>query len=375
MKQKTIKDMENLIRHRMDRRASAAEETEHREESVIILAQSADQVKKYFTKRDMTQIPNLSAAVKHSLKDNEELRIEKEGTYILSGTGRNASVTVAADKKAKVQLVLDGAKITNAGKPCIYVKKAHKVFITVMEGRDNTLTVTGDFRQDGRIKTDAVIFSKADLVFNGTGSLTIHSSHNGITSKDGLKITGGTIAVNAEANGIEAKSAIRIAGGDLTVNAGNDGIQAKDNHDDTEGVLYIMDGTLDVKCVDDVLHAVREITIDGGTLHLFGREGIESTVVTINGGDFTILASDDGINAGRKSRAVPPVITINGGMIRITTDGEQPDGIDSNGDIVINGGTIDITSDSAFDCTGKAEYNGGTIFINGERVDSIPITR
>ena len=39
----------------------------------------------------------------------------------------------------------------------------------------------------------------------------------------------------------------------------------------------------------------------------------------------------------------------------------------------MNGGTIDITAQmSSFDYDGTATYNGGTIIINGQQVDSIP---
>ena len=48
------------------------------------------------------------------------------------------------------------------------------------------------------------------------------------------------------------------------------------------------------------------------------------------------------------------------------------DGVDSNGDIIINGGTISVTGQSTFDYDGKAEYNGGTIIVNDSKVDSIP---
>ena len=41
--------------------------------------------------------------------------------------------------------------------------------------------------------------------------------------------------------------------------------------------------------------------------------------------------------------------------------------------ITVNGGTIDITAQmSSFDYDGTATYNGGTIIINGQEVNSIP---
>ena len=46
--------------------------------------------------------------------------------------------------------------------------------------------------------------------------------------------------------------------------------------------------------------------------------------------------------------------------------------IDSNGDIYVNGGTIDVTGNSTFDYDGTAEFNCGTIIVNGIQVDTIP---
>jgi len=68
------------------------------------------------------------------------------------------------------------------------VKTADKVFVTTTDSA-NTLKVTGTFTADGTTNTDAVIFSKSDLTLNGTGTLNISSTDNGITSKDDLKVT------------------------------------------------------------------------------------------------------------------------------------------------------------------------------------------
>ena len=47
------------------------------------------------------------------------------------------------------------------------------------------------------------------------------------------------------------------------------------------------------------------------------------------------------------------------------------DAIDSNGDLYINGGTLNITAQSAFDYDGNAIKNGGTIIVNGTETDTI----
>lgn len=83
----------------------------------------------------------------------------------------------------KVQLVLDGVTITNTSEPAIYVLDADKCFVTSAEGSENVLLVSSSFATDTEngVNTDAVIFSKADLTLNGTGSLN-----------------GGTLTVNGE---------------------------------------------------------------------------------------------------------------------------------------------------------------------------------
>ena len=47
------------------------------------------------------------------------------------------------------------------------------------------------------------------------------------------------------------------------------------------------------------------------------------------------------------------------------------DGIDSNGDLTITGGTINITGQSAFDYDGTATYTGGTLIVNGEEIHEL----
>ena len=84
-------------------------------------------------------------------------------------------------------------------------------------------------------------------------------------------------------------------------------------------------------------------------------------MVTIDGGDITIYATDDGINASASDIITDGLsITINDGNLSITMAEGDTDALDSNGDLTINGGTVDITAQFAFDFEGTAELNGGT---------------
>ena len=322
-----------------------------------------------FTVRDLTQTADLSEAKTIALSDGQNVSITEAGVYVLSGSAKNVTVTVDAADDAKVQLVLDGVSVTNTDSPAIYVKNADKVFVTTQG--DNSLSVTGSFTADGSTNTDAVIFSKADLVLNGTGTLTISSTDNGITSKDDLKITGGTITIDCVSDAIEANDTIAIADGTVTVNSQKDGLHAEKESDDTKGMIYICGGSLTVNAADDAVHATAIVQIDGGTLDLTASEGIESTYIQINGGTIKIAASDDGINAGRKSSSYEVAVEITNGDITVNMGAGDTDGIDSNGNLYISGGTVDITCQSPFDYDGNAEYTGGTLIVNGTETNEI----
>ena len=329
-----------------------------------------------FTNRDLEQNPDLSDAKSITVSDGQTINITEEGTYIISGTASNCTIKVEVDTESKVQLVLNGVSITNENFPAIYVVSADKCFIT-SQG-ENSLSVTGSFKADGDTNTDAVIFSKDDLVFNGTGTLTIHSGDNGISGKDDIKFTGGTYNITSTNDSIEAKDNIYVYDGTFNITSSKDGFHSEDSDDNSKGTLYIADGTFHIAVTSDGLQTNTAVQIDGGTFDITANEGIESTYIQINGGTVTITATDDGINGSDKSNVYSkPTVEITGGNVTVTVSGNDVDGIDSNGDIIVSGGTVNVTYPGqppcdSFDCDGTATYTGGTIIINGTQVDSIP---
>jgi len=335
-----------------------------------VSANGAINAQDLFTDRDLTQTADLSEAVYYTLSSGEDITISTAGVYVLSGSASEVTITVDAEDNDKVQLVLDGVSITNTDSPCIYVKCADKVFVTTTAS-DNSLSVTGSFTADGDTNTDAVIFSKDDLVLNGLGSLTISSTDNGISGKDDLKITGGTLTVNASGHAVEANDSICIADGTITLAAGQDGLHAADDDDNTTGYIYICGGTLNIRAADDGIHAVTIVQIDDGEITVSAAEGIEGTWIQINGGTIDISASDDGVNAARKSTAYTVLFEMNDGYLAVDMGAGDTDAVDSNGNLIINGGTIDITAQSPFDYDGTAQYNGGTIIVNGVETNTI----
>ncbi len=324
-----------------------------------------------FTERDLQQTADLSEAKELVLRSGKTLTISGAGVYHVTGSAEDCTILVDAGDEDKVQIVLDGVTMTNADFPCIYVRNADKVCVTL--AGDNTLSVTGSFTADGDTNTDGVIFSKDDLTLNGTGSLIITSTANGIVGKDDLRITGGSYRITASSKAMDANDSIRIADGSFTIKAGTDGIHAENEDDDSLGYVYIGGGSFSMSVGDDGIHAVSLVQIDGGSFNVSAAECIEGTYIRINGGTFELSGRDDGINAAKKSTAFrTPTVEINGGSISITMSAGDTDGIDSNGDIIVNGGTISVSGNSTFDYDGTAQFNGGSIYCNGQQVTEIP---
>ena len=299
--------------------------------------------------------------------------ITGSGTYLISGTLENGSILVDAGKEDKAQLVLNGVDIHSDSYAAIYVKQADKVFITLAEGTQNTLSNGGSFTQLDDSNVDAVIFAKDDITFNGTGSLTVTSpAGHGIVGKDEVTITGGIYTVTSAKCAIRANDSIAVADGTFALTAGTDGLHAEYDEDDTLGSVYIAGGTFTVSARDDAIHANTLLQIDNGSFEITGAEGLEATYILLNGGDISISASDDGVNAARKSSAYTPTVEINGGTLTIVMGAGDTDGVDSNGNIIITGGTVDVTGRSAFDFDGTSAYTGGTIIVNGQQVSQIP---
>ena len=287
-----------------------------------------------FTDREKSGSYKASEAVKITLNkttatvsgsgakaDGSTITITEEGVYIVSGTLEDGQIIVDASDSDKVQIVLDGVHINCETNAAIYVREADKVFITLAENSSNTLGGGNEYTQIDDNTVDGVIFSKSDLVCNGTGSLTIEADYkHGIVSKDDLVITGGTYKIVAADNGITAKDQIKILNGSFDIDAANSAVKAKNTDDAELGNIYIAggiftieakqdgfhatgsivvdDGTITVNSGDDGFHADLDTVIHGGTILVEkSYEGLEGKRVVVNGGDITVNASDDGANA------------------------------------------------------------------------------
>ena len=240
-----------------------------------------------FTGRDISGEYDESEAVKITLSDDASevngnasgvsiegntVTITEEGTYHFTGTLSEGQIIVDADE-AKVQIVLDGVEITCEESAAVYVKSADKVFVTLQDGSQNSLSHTGAYVAVDDNNIDAVIFAKSDLTLNGTGTLTIHAEEgHGIVSKDDLKITGGTYEITAAKHALSGKNSVRIADGTFTLTSGKDGIHVE-NEDTEKGFLYIADGDFTIVSDGDGMDASGKVQIEDGTFDITAGGG------------------------------------------------------------------------------------------------------
>lgn len=294
------------------------------------------------TDKDQETSYDEATAQKIELSDNcGKINITKEGTYIVTGATNNGMIIINVNSEEDVHLILRDATIVSESSAAIYVMSADEVYIT-LEG-ENRLSNGGVFANIDSNDIDSVIYSKDDLTVNGSGSLTITSpSGHGIVCKDDLVLCGGNYIITAKEDGIN-----------------------------TNDSILFTSGTYTIECQDDAIHTDGMLEFEGGTYSITGAEGLEGTYVLINEGDFTIEATDDGINAGQKSDSYYPTIEINGGTIRVTMGQGDTDGLDANGNLYINGGTVEVNAQNPFDYDGEGVLSGGTVIVNGQEVTAL----
>lgn len=273
--------------------------------------------------------------------------IASAGYYDVTGTLTDGSLIVDAGKNAKVFLRLNGVTITCSDDAAIRVDQADKVFLTLAEGTENTVT-SGETYSEAALadKTDGAIFAHDDLTINGSGSLTVTAAYkHGIAANDSLRITGGKITVTAPADTVHVNDSLHITGAAITLSAG-----------------------------DDAIHSDTSVAILGGSLTVNTCcEGIEAPEILVEDGAVTVTSTDDGINAcsTETSDGSLPSVTISGGTVTLLNpSGRDADGIDSNGNIDINGGLvyISLVGDGGNCALDYGSENGGACRINGGTV-------
>lgn len=255
------------------------------------------------------------------------VHITKPGTYAVSGKISAGQIAVDLGKEAEedpeavVTLILNGVDITSTVAPAILVYNVYECGTTDEETATKDVDTTGAGMNlviaDGTVNNVngsyvAKIYKSIELNEAGTEVIDSKKLHK----YDGA---------------IQAKMSMNVTGGDegsgiLHINAENEGL--------------------------------------GSEMHL-----------TINGGNIHIVSGNDGINTSEDNVSVT---TVNDGTVKICVNGEtgEGDGIDSNGWLVINGGTViseacSFSMDAGIDSDKGIHINGGTVIATGNMLDHI----
>lgn len=299
------------------------------------------------------------------------ITITDEGTYILSGILDNGMVIVDAEDTDKIQLVLNGVSITNESSASIYIRQADKVFITTNTDTKNSLSNGGTYTAIDDNNIDAVIFSKADLTFNGAGTLSINAeAGHGIVSKDDVIVTSGTYDITATSHGISGKDRVGIANGTFTIVSGKDGIHAENTEDTSLGYAYLGNGSFDIKAQSDGISAENVLQIEDGSFKIQTGEGSDAVNLEQKESDKSMGQrpernmeqketdqTTEGTTATKESGFTQTSVT----MTETTEDTTvSMKGLKATSDLVINGGSFELdTEDDAIHSNANVSINSG----------------
>ena len=255
------------------------------------------------------------------------IHITEPGNYVVSGTLSAGQIAVDLGKKAdddlnaRVTLILNNLDITCSVAPGV-------IFYNVYE--------CGDKDEDDADKDINTVGAGANVILADASVNTVNGSYvakiykSVELNKDGTEVVDSKKLHKYDA-AFYSKRSMNINGdeagtGILNINAENEGL--------------------------------------GTELHL-----------TINGGNVNINSGNDGINTNEDGISVT---TINGGNLNVVVNGStgEGDGIDSNGWLVINGGTVTSAAygksmDSGIDSDMGIHINGGMVCATGNMLDEI----
>ena len=341
---------------------------------------------------------NVVGNVKHGIKTGEYMTLKNATINVTSAVGdgiscaeyflmESGTINISGTQDDGIQCDLDGNASTgettdheDEDTGNVYLEGG-TINITVTAAAAKGIKADGDMRiSDGDItvkttggglwdsdekKTKASSCLSADgntVISGGTLSLTsTGAGGKGINGDGTFTATGGTMTIKTSGNAVVASSS-----GTLSTISSSQQLDryGSDYKSSPKGIK--IDGAI---LISD--QAVISITTTGA-----GGEGIESkTSINITGGQVTVNAADDAINASyndaTKGTSGAGDLTISGGYVYARSTGN--DGIDANGNVYIKGGLVyaigtsspEVGIDANSEEQKKLYLTGGTIIAIG----------
>ena len=312
-----------------------------------------------------------SAKLDGAVYAKDDLSVNGSGTLTITSTLHGIV--------AKNDLKVTGAKIAiEAAK--IGIQAGDSVRIgggetTIVSGHDGVQLENDEgtsyfYMEDGSLTIDAG-YDGIDVDTSGTafsGNITFAGGSADITAGGGAE----NAKTSTSQKGLKCAGDIYVGNAGLTISSADDAFHSGTN-------VYISDGVTQVSSSDDGVHADAVLAISGGTLVVSkSYEGLEAETVSISGGDVSVYASDDGINAAggsdtsssgddRWNSASTGALYISGGTVYVNSGG---DGLDSNGSIYVSGGVtfVEGPTNSGNGALDKGDGSGSVLSITGGTV-------
>ena len=338
---------------------------------------------------------NITGNVKHGIKTGEYITLKNATINVLSAVGDGINC------EQFFQMTSGAINIQGVGDDGIQcdVEDTATGETTDHEDEDSGNVYIEDGTLTVNVTADAAkgVKCEGDMRISG-GNITVKTSGGGVWDSTKLKtkasaclgsdgamtISGGTLSLTstgAGGKGLNVDGALTIKGGTTTISTSGNAVVAS-----STGTLSVVTSSQqldryesDYKSSPKGIKADGAITIsDDAVIYVTttgaGGEGIESkTSITITGGQTTVNASDDGINASyNTSTGGSGDLTISGGYVFSRSTGN--DGIDANGNCYIKGGIVyaigtggvEKSIDANTEQGKKLYITGGTIIAVGD---------
>lgn len=333
----------------------------------------------------------------------------------VSGRSDDGQLKIYGEKKFK--LTLSGVELTCTRGPAINDQCKKRVFVHLTEGTTNSLTDAATYSDEpyylngassGDEDRKGCFFSEGNLIFSGTGVLTVEgrqkhgiatdgyfymrpgvtlavtdAAKNAIHVKGdeddniGIYIAGGLLYAHTSATagkGMKTDLHVEVAGGQLQLNTSGGSEYDSDEQDTsspacikTDGNVYITGGTHVLKSTGTGgkgINADGTLTVSGGT-----------TTVTTTGGKYIYDEARD-LTSSPKGVKADGDITVSGGKLNICVTGvsDGSEGLESKAALTISGGEVySYAYDDAINASTAITISGGKVYayaVNNDGIDS-----
>lgn len=379
--------------------------------------------------------------------------VASEITYTLSGSSSDGGFYNEGSFKSTVEL--NNLSLTNVSAvysgAAIHVQNSKRIKVKPLKGTTNTLVDAASGKQKGCL----YIKGHAEFAQAGTLNVTGNVKH-GIKTGEYFTIKNSTINIlSSVGDGINCEQFFLMESGTINIaNVADDGIQCDiedpetgstgittDHEDEDSGNIYISGGSFSAAVTGDACKGLKsegDMYISGGTITITTSGGgvwdatnlkakaasciSADGIMDISGGTLTLTST----GAGGKGLSGDSTLTVSGSAnITVVTSGQavvasstgtlsivsnsstldrydsdykcSPKGIKIDGDIIINGGTISVTTsgaggegieskktltvndghitvnafDDGINCSSDMTINGGYIFAKGSKNDAM----